>query len=802
MIINYFKIALRNIRKQKGYTAINIFGLAISIACCGLMFLWVLDELSYDRFYDHADRIYRVGYYAVIEGNEMHGVHACSPLARVLVDDFPEVLAATRFHKMGYPVLRYEDKVFSEERWYAADSTFFEVLPRPFIAGDPKTALREPNSLIITRSMAEKYFGDGDPMGKVINSDNRRDWVVTGVVEDIPLNSHFHYDFLASMISYNMGDEPTWMSNNYYTYFLLREGVTWKGFEEKLKQHEISYIEPQIMEMFGATYEQMLQSGANYYHFLQPLTWIHLHSHLEHELEPNGDMIYIYIFIAAAVGVLLLAVVNFVNLSTARSANRAREVGIRKTVGSTRSVLMGQFLTESILHTAAASALALFLLALALPASNQFMGKELHLPHLGDPRIIFGWLSFILVVGLLAGVYPAFILSQFKPVTALRVGGVHATKRPRTRNLLVAFQFIVATILIIGTLIVRQQVNFIQQQNLHSEQEQVVIIHKTDDLGQHIQAFKQSLLDNPSVLGVSNSHVLFGGAVGDDLFKVPGKADEEKRVIHHIFTDADFCRVYTLNMVSGEFFPDDFPPDRRGLVLNESAVRALEMEDPVGSLLELDGKTYPIVGVVKDFHFKSLHTAIAPLILNVLGREAFGGRYLSVRISSEAVQNTITSIQKVWRQFMGNQAFEYEFFDDYYDSMYRAELRTKDVFAVFTIFALFIACLGLFGLSSYTTQQRTKEIGIRKVLGASVMRVMTLMTKDFIKWVLVANVIAWPIAWVAMNTWLQNFAYRVEVNLWMFLPTGVIVVVVAAVTVSSQSIKAALANPVKSLRYE
>jgi putative ABC transport system permease protein len=462
---------------------------------------------------------------------------------------------------------------------------------------------------------------------------------------------------------------------------------------------------------------------------------------------------------------------------------------------------MRQFLIESLLYTVVSTSLAFLTVALVLPAFNHFVGKELQVPYFESPFTIPVILGFILLLGTLAGLYPAFFLSAFKPVSVLK-DGVRFTRHPWTRSVLVVFQFSVAIALIIGTFVVRQQVDYIQEQKLEFGEERILIIHKADDLGREIRPFKQELMKNPHVLGVANSDVLVGGKIGDDFYKIPGMAEDAKRVIHYIFTDADFGRVYALKLIAGSFFPDEFPPDRRGLILNESAVRILGLEDPVGKVLERNGRTYPIVGVMKDFHYRSLHHPIAPLIIQVLGREAWGGREISVRISLDDIQDTIAFLERTWRQFTGNQAFEYEFFDDYYDSMYRAEMRTGGVFAGFTLFAVFIASLGLFGLSSFIVEQRTKEIGIRKVLGATVFGIVVMLTKQFIKWVLVSSVIAWPLAYLIMARWLQNFQYRTDFALWIFIVSSAMAAAFALITVGTRAITAARAKPVDSLRYE
>ena len=802
MFKNALKLAWRHVKRHKGYAFINVLGLALSIVCCTLMLLWVVDELSYDRFYPDADRIFRVCFHS-FRNNLLRGAMACPPMAPTLVREFPEVIAATRVWKVGYPVLRYEDKIFSEERWFEADSSFFEVLRVPFIAGDPKTALYEPNTVVITQSMATKYFGDEDPMGKIL-SDGWRDVAVTGVIEDVPHNSHFHFDFIVSGLGTRRGNEPTWISNNYYTYFQLREGIDWRAFEEKLREVEKKYIGPQILEMFGATYEQMEAAGAKYFHFLQPLTSIRLHSDLEHELEPNGDILYVYIFSIAAFGILLLAVINFINLSTARSSLRAREVGIRKTVGSTRSALIRQFLTESILYTVVSASIAVLLVELIKPAYNQFTGKVLAIPYLSNPLTIPVIIGFVLIVGSLAGIYPAFFLASFKPVIVLKDSRVRMSSGSWMRNGLVIFQFTVAVILISGAFVVQRQLNFIQAQKFEQRDDRIVVIHKTDDLGRQNDVFKQEILENPAVFYASNSSEIVGGQFGDDFYMIPDAPQSDRHSSHHTFVDADYASVYNLDLIAGSFIPEQWPDDRRqwGVVLNESAVERLKLEHPVGSLLESRRGVHPVYGVVKDFHYRSVHHPISALVINVLGKQAWGGREFSVRIAPYDVNGTLTFLEKTWKKYTDNQAFEYEFFDSYYDRMYRSEIRTGKVFFVFSLFALFIAGLGLFGLSSFIVEKRTKEIGIRKVVGASSVGIVLRFVKDLTRYVVLANLIAWPAAYFLLNRWLADFAYRVSIGAGLLVCSGLIAFLIAVATVSIQCVRATRLNTVDTLRYE
>jgi putative ABC transport system permease protein len=805
MFKNYLKIAMRNFFKHKGFSFINIFGLAIGIACCLMIVLYVFDEISYDRYHEKSDRIYRVGIDGFVNNMAFNGVVTCSPMAQTLVREFPEVTAATRLRNFGFPVFRYEDKVFSEERVFWVDQSFFDIFTVSFAKGDPKTALAEPNTIVLTRSMALKYFGHEDPLGKSLNADQRRDYLITGVVEDVPPNSHFHYDFLASLSTYEDSRSPIWVSNNYYTYILLRKDASPNALEAKLVELVKQHVGPQIQAAAGISLEQFFESGGKWGYFIQPLTDIHLRSHLEYEIEPNGDIAYVYIFSIIAIGILLVAGINFVNLATARSVNRAREVAIRKTVGSRRPQLIRQFLAETTLMSFIAVLLALIAVQILLPTFNTITGKDLAIPYMKNVYTIPSLLGVVLFIGILAGIYPAFFLASFDPAVVLKSETVGRTRKSNLRNVLVVFQFTVSIVLIVGTLIVERQLRYIQNMNLGFNKDQIIVVKKTDDIGNQIQTFRQELVKNANVINATNTSNLIGNTFGNSAFKLAGATGVETHLLWTYLTDPHFADTYQIEMAAGRYFEEGRQADQQTVILNETAIKKLGLTDPVGkqivALSSTQSQTLTIIGVMKDFHFESLHSQIRPLIV-APWRPNAGGRYVSVRVHSESIRETLAFLEKTWHRFAGNQAFEYEFFDDHFAQIYQAEERTSQIFFSFSLLAIIIASLGLLGLAAFIAEQRTKEIGIRKVLGATESKIILLLSKQFTKWAILSNLFAWPLAYYFMHKWLQRFAFQSGISAWSFLLASLIVFVIALLTVSYQTIKSARADPVDLLRYE
>jgi putative ABC transport system permease protein len=810
MLKNYLKAALRNMRLHKGLSFITIFGFAAGLACCILITLFTIDQLSFDRHQAKSEHIYRVGIIGSLNNKTMEAPVSCAPLAEAMKREILEVEAVTRFTGggRGAPVVRYKDKVFSEERFYWADPTFFDVFGTTFIKGDPRTALLQVNSVVLTRSMARKYFGSEDPLGKTINTDNRRDHLVTGVVEDVPRQSHFHYDFLGSLAVFENSRSTSWIGNNFYTYLVLRPGASLKAVEDKLQGLVRRYAGPQFQQMFGVSWDQLLKSGAKYSYFLQALTDIHLRSHYEYELEANGDISTVYLFSLVAFGVFLLACVNFVNLTTARAATRAREIGIRKAIGSGRGQLIRQFLFESSLTSFLAIILALVLAVLLRPFFNQLAGANAEIAVQGNPWLLPILLALLLLSGLVAGAYPAFYLSSFRPAQVLKgqPGGIKG--KSIVRSLLVVFQFTMSIALIIGTLVINRQLHYMQNKKLGFNKEQVLIVKKTDDLGKQVQAFKQELLANPDIISVSNSTNLMGDpAFGDNVYNVPGGSGVSQFILWTMFADESFMGTYDIQMAAGRFFEKDRQSDLQGVVLNETAVKALGLTDPVGKeIIQMVGNggkpaKSTILGVMKDFHFQSLHDEIRPLAVHWFGPDGFG-KVVSIRFRPVAFPALLKSIESTWKRLAKGQAFEYEFFDEHFAATYNAEQNTARLLMAFSALAIAIACLGLLGLATFATQQRTKEIGIRKVLGASVLSLSRLLSNEFLKLVLLANLIAWPLAYFVMTRWLRNFAYRASLGLELFFFSAVLALGIALLTVSYQSIRAARANPVDSLRNE
>jgi putative ABC transport system permease protein len=805
MLKNYMKIALRNLLKYKAYSFINIMGLAIGVASCILILLFVQDELSYDRFHEKADRIYRVALLGSLGNNQFNGAVTAPPLGEALVRNYPEVESATRIRNYGFPVIRYGDKVFSEERFFWADSTFFEVFSFEFIKGDKYSALKEINTVVITESIAKKYFGGEDPVGKLLNSDNRRDYKISGVIKDFPENSHMHFDFIAALGSYPDSRSDQWFNNSFYTYIVLREGSDYKELEQKLDRFVADHVGPQTEQVLGVPFEDLIKSGAVYRYYLQPLTDIHLKSDIEAELEPNSSLAYVYAFSLIAVLILFIACINFMNLATARSSNRAKEIGIRKTLGSGKIQLVRQFLVETILMAFIAVLIAVIIVELLLNPFNNLIGKELSINYAKNLIFIPFLLLLALVVGVFAGIYPAFYLSSFDPIKVFRKKNVQSNKNSSLRNSLVVTQFAISIILFIGTIVIYNQVDFIQSKKLGFNKEQILVVQKTDDIGVQIESFKDELRNLPGVVSVSNSFTLFGKQFNSSAIRIPGQTSEESHLIWNTGADYDFAETYGIEIIKGRYYSPEYATDSLAVVLNETAVKSLGLgNDPLGKMIYFPGPVTvgaPVIGIMKDIHFESLQQAIKPMAIFLMPEGAFG-RYVSVRLTPGKFGEKITKIKDIWHKFAGAQAFEYFFFDDDFAKLYESEKRTGVIAIVFAILAIFIACMGLLGLSSFSTAQRTKEIGIRKVMGASVGSIVILLSKEFIKWVLIANIIAWPLAYFLMKKWLENYAYRIEIEITPFIIAAIFSALIAIITISFQAFKAAVANPVNSLKYE
>ncbi|HZK63465.1 MAG TPA: ABC transporter permease [Puia sp.] len=808
MFKNYLKIAFRSLWRNKAFSAINIFGLAIGIGTCLLILLFVMNEFSYDRFNKKADRIVRVVFRGSVQGEKMKEANVMPPVAQALKADYPEVLEATRLRAYGRPRFITGEKSFAEADFAFVDSNFFQVFTFPFLQGDPKTALLQTHALVISETVAKKYFGRQNPMGKMITFKGwDAPYKITGVMNDMPENAQFHFDLLGSMASFPESREQSWMTSNYFTYLVLPEGYDYKKLAAKLPQVVVKYMGPQLEKAMGISLADFRKKGNDIGLYLQPLTEVHLHSDLMFELAPTGDIQQVYIFEAIAFFMLLIACINFMNLSTAGAAKRAREVGIRKVLGSLRTELIRQFLLESLLMTIVALLLAVLMVKLSLPYFNDFAGKKLSLDFFANAWILPGLLFFGLLVGLLAGSYPAFFLSAFKPVNVLK-GKFHMGRgNARLRSGLVVFQFFISTTLIVGTIVVYKQLSYIRHRDLGYDKEQVILLPPTWWLGKNAEAFRNQLLQDPRVENVSTSYYLPAGPsdYNNCMVYPDGHSTQMVKTLRYDI-DERYIPTLGIRMAAGRNFSKEFSMDSTSMVINETAAKELGWGlHAVGRSLtrfnvDDHGKNiaYQIIGVVKDFNFKSLHERISPLVM-ILGEHA--GYYI-VKTKTANVSGLLATMKKNWTALTAELPFDYSFLDERFNNAYKAEQKTGLTLGLFAALTIFVASMGLFGLSMFTAEQRTREIGIRKVLGATVTGVTALLSRDFLKLVIIANIIAWPLAWWFMNKWLQDFAYRITISWWIFVAAGLSAVLIAIFTVSFQAIKAGLANPVDSLRSE
>ncbi len=800
MLKNYLKIAVRNLLKYRAYSLINILGLAIGIAACILIMLYVGNEWSYDKFNKNYEQIYRVQAEGKIEGRELNMPETPAPLGATLVSEFPDVIQYTRIMPTANMLIRYKHKVFNETRFFWADSTLFDVFTMPFIEGNPKTALSQPHTVVLTESLAKKYFGSEDPMDKIMNFEDGTPYTVKGVIKDCPPNSHFKYDMFASMSSASFGNSKFWFNNNFYTYIVLRKGSSIAKLESKMPGLIKKYGGQQLYQAMGIHFDDWKKRGNSYTFYYIPLTSIHLYSHLDHELEPNGDIKYIYIFSIIALFILLIACINFMNLSTARSSTRSKEVGIRKVLGSNKTQLVKQFLAESFLLTSISVLVAITFVELLLPAFNSLSGKHLHTSYFNNWLVIPALIATVIIVGIIAGSYPSFFLSSFKPVKVLK-GKAAGNKGNFLRSGLVVFQFAISIVLFIGTFIVYSQLKYIQNTKLGFDKNHILVIQRAWALENHAQAFKEELMKNPGITDASNSNDMPGKPFSQTIFEAENVPGAREYLMSYMSSDYDFIKTMNIKIKEGRYFSRRFPSDTLAVVLNESAVKAFGFNNPIGKRIYVVGRNIPltIIGVLDDFHYESLHQKIRPLIISLgLGQTP----YLPVKLKTADISSALSFIKNEWKKFVPGKPFEYYFLDEDINRLYLSEQKTGELFTAFSILAIFIACLGLFGLAAFTAERRTKEIGIRKALGSSVTGIIVLLSKEFTKWVLIANIIAWPAAYYFMNNWLKDFAYRININLWIFITSGVLALIIALSTVSIHAVKAARANPVKSLRYE
>lgn len=807
MIFNYLKIAIRNLLKYKFISFINLFGLTIGITCCLLILTYILNELSYDRYHKNPDRVYRI---TRSFNNPETGALSLNlstiapPFGPRILNDFPEIEQMTRFLQRSRTPVRYEDNMFNEENVFLADENFFDFFKAEIVKGNPKQALGTPYTAMITEEIAKKYFGNEDPINKVIRMNNLFNFTVAGVYKSFPSNTHIHPQILGSFITLNdtaiYGAEQlrtNWGNNSFFTYIRLPE----KYDPNKMIARFPDFLN-RNMPSEGPKFKTSDWTALG----LQKLTDIHLYSHMDYEAEENGDITRVYVFSAIGLFILLIACINYMNLSTARSALRAREIGVRKVVGARRSEIIAQFLSESVLVSWIAMILAFALTWLTLPWLNKLSGSTILIDILLTWKVILPMILVPFVVGLLSGVYPALFMSSFQPVSVLkgifRAGGSNIS----FRKVLVTTQFAISIILIICTIVVFGQMRYMQEKALGFDRDHIVNLQYVGALNETYDAFRTELLSNSYIKNAGRSSRIPTGRLLDAMgsrikrgdMLAPANAD-----IKFVSADQDFISTYGVKIVAGRGFSRDFSTDTSAFLINEAAVKVLGLksnEDAIGKDFGYGSRTGKLIGVFNDFHFESLHQKIVPLVILVPRGPSYSN--ISVKITGTNIPAALAHIEKTWKQFLPELPYQYTFLDENFERLYAAEQRQKTIFTAFACIAIFIACLGLFGLSAFAISQRVKEIGIRKVLGASVNTIVTLLSKDFLKLVGLAAIIAFPIAWYAMNSWLQDFAYRISIPWWSFILAGLAAAFIALLTISFQAIKAALSNPVKSLRTE
>lgn len=817
MIKNYFKITFRNLLRNKGYSFINIFGLAVGLASCIIILLYVTHELSYDKHYENSDRIYRVASKVDFSGNYMQFASAPAPMGPTLNQDYPEVEAMVRFRPYGSELIRRGEENFKEENIVFADSSLFDVFSISVLHGNPGTALSEPFTVAISETMAQKYFDRSNAVGESLLFNDSNEYEVTAVYEDMPSASHFYFDFIRSMATIDEADNGVWVSHNFRTYILLKEGTDPKAFEQNFESVIKTYVEPQIMQFMGVGLEGFREAGNSIEYDLQPLTDIHLYSNLTGEFEPNGSITYVYIFSGLAIFVLVLACINFMNLATARSVKRAKEVGVRKTLGSMRGQLTAQFFSESILFTIIALLIALVLVELSVPFFSELAGREIVSSYMSNPGLV-GVIAFIaLITGFFAGSYPALMLSALKPVQVLKGRFNEKAGHGILRKGLVVFQFSISIFIIVALMVINEQLDYIQNRELGFEKDQVVIVNDAYALGetrQAIQTFRDQILDYPvfESATISSFYPVEGYGKDDRSFWPKGESPSEENLVNmqHWSVDEDYIPTLGMEIVDGRNFEEDRDNPGASVILNEAAADRFGFENPVGEIITIynvtqDGSIdmddlaeYEIVGVVENFHYESLRENITPLGL------FYGASYgsMAFKIASSDISQAVTILEENWNRYAPAQPFSFSFLDNRFEQMYRAETNMQDLMTAFSVLAVIIACLGLLGLSAYSVERRTKEIGIRKVLGAGVPSILGLVSAEFLKLILLSFILAIPLAYIGMNLWLREFAYRTDIGVEIFIRAGLGTLIIALITVSWQSIKAALMNPVNSLRSE
>lgn len=808
MLKNFLINSFRNLRKQSGYVLLNIAGLTIGLTSFMFISLYVINELSFDRFHKNYENIYSLKVVGRLAGGVLDQAVTAAPMARAMLNDYPEVLNATRVTENGAWLLKFGDKKFNEDGVLFADSTFFDVLDFKLLSGDPKTALVRPRSMVLTEEYAKKYFGNQDPMGqKIIVEADTVLYTVTGIVQDVPDNSHMKFDILASNSTYpGQSNNQNWLNHNFFTYIVVKEGTSKDELQVKLQSMVEKYVGPQLQEFVGQSIADFRKAGNDFSYELEPLKDLHLKGATQYNLEPLGSLSTVYIFAVVALLILIIAIINYVNLATAKSAGRAKEVGVRKVSGANKSGLITQFLGESLLIVAFATMLAVLLVYAFSPSFNQLIGREISVRIFDNYIGVLSLFTLIIVVGVSAGFYPAFVLASFNPVQVLKGTMSPGSMSKKLRGILVVFQFTVSIVIIIGSIIVYSQLNFMTKKDLGFEKENLIVIRRPDAFFRQMTSFRDQILQIPGVSKVGYSRTVPGQNFNNNAFFNDEDPEKKTYLLQQTQVSFEFPEALGVELADGRFFSKEFSTDSTAVMINEAAVKSLGLKDPVGKyILEPSGpgefQKHKIIGVMKDFNITSMHKAIDPVCFTVLYRGS-GDQYATVRLTGNDVNATIREIEKKWQSFTQNQPFQYEFFTDSWNNLYKAEMKTGKIFILFSILAILIACIGLLGLITYITNKRTKEIGIRKTYGASINVVLALLSKEVVYLILISSVIAYPVAYFGSKYWLEGFASKISVSPLVYLSATLIVVVIGLLSIVYQTIKAASYNPARALRIE
>ncbi len=808
MLKNFFVNSVRNIRKRSGYILLNIGGLAIGLTSFIFITLYVINELSYDRFHTNYENIYRIKIVGRMAGGELDQAVTAAPMAQAMLKDYPEVLQATRVKGMGDWLIRFGDKKFNEDGVLFADSTFFNVFSFKLLKGDPGTALVRPRSMILTEEYAKKYFGDKDPMGQRMNVESDTVlYTVTGVIQNVPDNSHIKFDMLASMSTYpGQANDQFWISHSFYTYIVTSEGIDKNILQEKFREMVIKYVGPQLKEIIGQTIEDFRKAGNDFSYVLEPIKDIHLKGATQYNLEPPGSLTTVYIFAVIAILILLVAIINYVNLATAKSAGRAKEVGVRKVSGANKPGLIIQFLGESLIIVAIAALIALSLVYIITPGFNQLIGKELSFSLIGNLVGILSLIALVIIIGISSGIYPAFVLASYNPVEVLKGTMSPGSMSKRFRGILVVFQFTVSIVIIIGSIVVYNQLNFMTKKDIGFSKDNLIVIRRVDAFWKQMESFRTQLLEIPGIEKTGFSRAVPGTEFNNNAFFNDDDPEKNTYLINQTSVSFDFPEALGVQLTEGRFFSREYGSDSTSVLINEAAVRSLGLKDPVGKfILQPAGpqqwNRLQIIGVMKDFNIESMHKAITPVCFTVNGGGG-GDQFAVVRISGNDIPGTIRAIEDTWRNFTPDMPFQYEFFTDRWNDLYSSEMKTGKIFLIFSFLAIFIACLGLIGLVTFITNKRTKEIGIRKSYGASTQTILGLLSREVMFLIIISSLLAYPLAYFGSKFWLEGFASRIPVNPVIFILATLITLLIGWISTSYQTIKAANYNPANALRIE